>query len=86
MEVAAYGLSEATLLSAKEVKDSALVLSGQLRGRIPSLVSIGDTTLTAAEALQVMSRAVLGHPTEATPVADPDPYAPGGGWGSSKGL
>jgi peptidoglycan/xylan/chitin deacetylase (PgdA/CDA1 family) len=86
MEVAAYGLGSPKLLSSDEVKTSAILLSKQLRGRIPSLVSVGDTTLTAAEALQLMAKTIIGQPPEATPVADPDPYAPGGGWGSSNGL
>jgi peptidoglycan/xylan/chitin deacetylase (PgdA/CDA1 family) len=86
MEVAAYGLSGPKLLSEDDVKKSATLLSKQLRGRIPSLIGVGDATLTAAEALQVIAKTILGHPPEATPVTDPDPYAPGGGWGSSKGL
>ena len=86
LEVAAYGLASPKLLTQDDVRASAQLLSKQLRGRIPSLIGVGDTTLTAAEALQLMAKTVLGLPPEATPVADPDPYAPGGGWGSSKGL
>jgi hypothetical protein len=85
-EVASTGLRAPYTLDAEDVRATARQIAQRLGGHIPALVTIGTTTLTAAEALQVMARVYINEPANATPVADPDPFAPGGGWGISSGL
>ena len=80
----AQGSSSFTL-SAADVRAAAEALQPRLRGRMPALVTIGGRTLTAAQALQAFARVFLGEPAFISAVVDPDPYAPGGGWGQSIG-
>jgi hypothetical protein len=85
-EIAALNTRGPIQLDNAQVRVTATKLLPRLRGQIPSLITIDGRTFTAAEALQVMARVFLGDDAIVTPVADPDPYAPGGGWGTSKGL
>jgi hypothetical protein len=75
-----------TAFSAAELQAMVSTLHSRLRGHIPSLVSIGDQSLTAAEALQLMARAFTNQPLTASPVDNPSPYASDLGWGESTGL
>jgi hypothetical protein len=87
METARTGLGGSNVpLEAEDVRATARELLPGLSGQVPSLVSVGTHTLTAAEFLRVMALVVLNEPAIARGVNDPDPYAPGGGWGESKGL
>ena len=61
-------------------------LQPHLRGQVPSLISVGDHSLTAAEALKLMAKAFLGEPTVAVHVQNPQIFAEGYGWGESIGL
>ena len=72
-------------LSAADVRAAAQAVQPRLRGRTPALITIGGRTLTAAQALQAFARVFLGEPAHVSAVVDPDPYAPGGGWGQSIG-
>ena len=81
-----HSLKVACIRVCKNRRFTASKLLPRLRGQIPSLITIDGRTFTAAEALQVMARVFLGDAAVVTPVADPDPYAPGGGWGASKGI
>jgi len=85
-EVAPLNHRDPIALDKAKVHEMASKLLPRLRGQVPSLITIGEQTFTAAEALQVMARVFLKDAAIVTPVADPDPYAPGGGWGASKGL
>ena len=85
-EVAPLNSRDPIQLDEKQVRVTASKLLPRLKGQIPSLITIDGRTFTAAEALQVMARVFLGDAAIVTPIADPDPYAPGGGWGASKGL
>jgi hypothetical protein len=85
-EIAPLNTRDPIQLDTAQVRLTATKLLPRLRGQIPSLITIDGRTFTAAEALQVMARVFLGDAAIVTPVADPDPYAPGGGWGASKGL
>jgi hypothetical protein len=72
-------------IAPEAVRGAAEQLRSRLRGQLPSLITVDGHTLTTAEALQVFARVFLEEPAIVTPVHDPDPYAPGGGWGQSKG-
>lgn len=72
-------------MTPEAVRAAAEQLRSRLRGQLPSLITVDGHTLTAAEAIQVFARVFLDEPAIVTPVHDPDPYAPGGGWGQSKG-
>lgn len=85
-EIAPLNSRDPIQLDETQVRQTASKLLPRLRGQIPSLITIDGQTFTAAEALQVMARVFLGDAAIVTPVADPDPYAPGGGWGTSQGL
>jgi hypothetical protein len=85
-EIAPTGLHQPHPLTPSEVRATAGKIAQRLGGHIPALITIGTATLTAAEALQVMARVYLDEEAVATPVTDPDPFAPGGGWGASSGL
>ena len=84
-ETAPRGTSTDRSVTTEDVRSAAQQLLPRLRGQMPSLLTIGGQTVTAAEALQLFARAFLEEPTTISPVHDPDPYAPGGGWGQSKG-
>jgi len=87
VEVARTGLGTVRVpLSDAAVRHAARELLPGLKGHVPSLVSVGTQMLTAAEFLRVMALVHLSQPPEARGVADPDPFAPGGGWGESAGL
>ncbi len=84
LETARNGLGAKTIpLSAEDVRTAARELVPGLTGHIPSIVSVGAHSLTAAEFLRAMALTQLGKDVHARAVADPDPYAPGGGWGTS---
>ena len=85
-EVAPTGLRKSITLDAEQVRHTAHKISQRMGGRVPALITVGSQTLTAAEALQLFARVHLGHDAIASSVTDPDPYAPGGGWGTSEGL
>ncbi len=84
-EIAPHVPKRDAVLTEDEVRNAAQILKPRLRGRIPSLVSIGGHTVTSAQALQAFARVYLGETARVEPVVDPDPYAPGGGWGASIG-
>ncbi len=84
-ETAPRGAAGTFTLSSEDVRDAAASLRPRLRGQLPSLFTVGARTLTTAELLQALARVYLGESAIVTPVFDPDPYAPGGGWGQSKG-
>ncbi len=73
-------------LTEQAVRDAAVDLLPALVGQVPGFISVGTHNLTAAEFLRVMALVYLGLAPSARPVADPNPYAPGGGWGESEGL
>jgi hypothetical protein len=73
-------------LTEQAVRDAAVDLLPALTGQVPGFISVGTQSLTAAEFLRVMARVYLGLAPSARRVADPNPYAPGGGWGESEGL
>ena len=75
-----------TEVSPSEVAAMAARLQPHLRGQVPSLISVGDHSLTAAEALKLMAKAFLGEPTVAVHVQNPQIFAEGYGWGESIGL
>ena len=85
-EVAPTGLRSPKTFDPESVRLAAQEILQRLGGRVPALIDIDSATLTAAEALQLMARVYLGEDAVAEPVTDPDPYAQGGGWGSSDGL
>ena len=85
-EIAPLNNRDPIQIDRAQVRLTASQLLPRLRGQIPSLITIDGRTFTAAEALQVMARVFLGDAAIVTPVADPDPFAPGGGWGASKGI
>lgn len=84
-ETAQIATNTAAVLTAEDVRSAARTLRPRLRGRIPSLIGIGPHTVTSAQALQAFARIYLGESAPITAVIDPDPYAPGGGWGASIG-
>jgi hypothetical protein len=87
VETARTGLGATEVaLSPDAVRVTATELAPGLSGAVPSLVSVGDQTLTAAEFLRVLAMVSLNQAPVARGVSDPDPFAPGGGWGVSKGL
>ncbi len=85
-EVAPTGLHSPIDVDPTDVRAAAKAIRSRMGGRVPALLTMGGVTLTAAEALQLFARVYLGQKATAQPVTDPDPYAPGGGWGESKGL
>ncbi len=87
VETARTGLGNTEVpLRTEDVRATARELMPSLSGHVPSLVTVGSHTLTAAEFLRVMAMTTLNMEPVARGVSDPDPYAPGGGWGESKGL
>ena len=85
-ETARTGLGSQTLsLTPETVRQAARDLLPGLTGHVPSLVAVGSRSVTAAEFLRLMALVYLNHPPEARAVTDPDPFAPGGGWGESRG-
>jgi hypothetical protein len=83
LEVAQSSLRDPVPLDAARVRDAAEGLSPTTLQVVPAVVTVGDVTLTAAEFLRVMAQVVLSHDPVARRVGDPDPFAPGGGWGTS---
>ena len=63
---------------------TAQTLSSAVSQTIPSLVTVGSETLTAREYLVALAHHKLGLSPIARDTPDPDPYAPGGGWGTSE--
>jgi hypothetical protein len=83
LEVGQSSLTGAVPLDANDVRETAAALSPATLQAVPAVVTVGDVTLTAAEFLRVMAMVVLAHEPVARRVGDPDPFAPGGGWGTS---
>jgi hypothetical protein len=83
VEVAQSSLLESVPLDAANVRAAAEALSPATLQVVPAVVTVGDVTLTAAEFLRVMAQVVLSHDPVARRIGDPDPFAPGGGWGTS---
>ena len=83
VEVAQSALLGSVPLDAAQVRAAAEELSPATLQVVPAVVTVGDVTLTAAEFLRVMAQVVLSHDPVARRVGDPDPFAPGGGWGTS---
>jgi hypothetical protein len=83
LEVAQTSLRGSVPLDAVEVRAAAEALSPATMQVVPAVVTVGDVTLTAAEFLRVMAMVVLSHDPVARRMGDPDPFAPGGGWGTS---
>jgi hypothetical protein len=83
VEVARSTLLRKVSLDPREVAAAARALDPAGLHQVPAVVTVGDHTLTAAEFLRAMALTVLGETPEARPIADPDPFAPGGGWGRS---
>jgi hypothetical protein len=86
VEMARSGLGAPITLDLPAIKASARTLAADAGGSTPALVTVGSTTLTAAEFIQLLARVSLNRAPVASPVSDPDPFAPGGGWGQSAGL
>ena len=59
-------------------------LLDELPARVPSMLPVGDRMLTAAELLTAMAAAVRQDTPQSWPTANPDPNAPGQGWGTSE--
>ena len=70
----------------KDIVATAQLLHGAMGAHIPTVLNVGNTTLTAGEFLVAMSLVALGRPTVIQPIQDPDPFATGGGWGEVRGL
>lgn len=83
VEVAQTSLRGSVPLDAAQVRAAVKGLSPSTMEVVPAVVTVGDTTLTAAEFLRVMAMVVLSHEPVARRTGDPDPFAPGGGWGIS---
>jgi hypothetical protein len=83
LEVARSALRDPVPLPAAHVREAVKALSPATLQTVPAVVTVGDVTLTAAEFLRVMAQVVLSHDPVARVVGDPDPFAPGGGWGTS---
>jgi hypothetical protein len=75
-------LAGPTEISAEALQGSAGLILPSLQGNLPSLITVGDHTLTTGEYLVALARLAVGAPIRLQPVSSPDPYAPGGGWGS----
>ena len=73
-------------LTPADVRAATRDIMPGLSGQVPGFVTVSGHTLTAAEFLRVMAMVHLGEAPVAQPIDDPDPYAPGGGWGESSGL
>jgi len=71
-----------TTVSADELTAAAARLLPALQSSLPSLVSVGPHTLTMGEFLVALAHLHRGEATQTRPVRSPDPYAPGGGWGT----
>ena len=83
VEIAQTSLHGSVPLDAADVRAAAKALSPATLQVVPAVVTVGNVTLTAAEFLRVMAMMVLSHDPVARRVGDPDPFAPGGGWGTS---
>jgi len=79
-------LSESMEFSREQVSEMAVILKERLKGQVPSIVAIGSQSVTAGEALQLLSLYVLKRPLISTAVSNPKPFSPDFGWGSSVGL
>jgi len=66
-----------------QLKEASTTLSLAVSQTVPSLVNVGETTLTVREYLVALAYLKLGQTPVARDTPDPDPYAPDGGWGSS---
>jgi hypothetical protein len=78
--------STVTTLTEAEIRAAAAELLPGLSGQVPGFISVGAHTLTAGEFLRLMGRVYLGQSAIAQPINNPDPFAPGGGWGVSEGY
>jgi hypothetical protein len=83
IEIAETSLHGSVPLDAADVRAAAKALSPPTLQVVPAVVTVGNVTLTAAEFLRVMAMVVLSHDPVARRTGDPDPFAPGGGWGTS---
>ncbi len=71
---------------AAAVRDAAAAIAPYLSRQVPSLVDVGDYTLSAAEFLLAMAGVIRGEdPVVLSTPMNPDPYAEGLGWGDSTG-
>jgi hypothetical protein len=71
-----------TPISTDELTAAATSLLPALQSNLPSLVNVGPHTLTMGEFLIALAHLHRGEAVQARPVGSPDPYAPGGGWGT----
>lgn len=69
-------------LSDDAMRAAAERLLPALQTSVPSLVTVGEHTLTTAEFLLALAHMHRGEAATARAVGSPDPYAPGAGWGS----
>jgi hypothetical protein len=83
LEVAQTTLRDQVPLDPADVRAAVKGLSPTTLRVVPAVVTVGNITLTAAEFLRVMAMVVLSHDPVARRTGDPDPFAPGGGWGTS---
>ena len=79
-------LTETMEFSREQVSEMATILKDRLKGQVPSIISIGTHSVTAAEALQLLALYVLNRPLISTAVSNPKPLSPDCGWGASVGL
>jgi hypothetical protein len=78
-------LSSPLPLDPEALRAAARALAPSLQGSVPGLIDVGGHTLTPGELLVALADLRRGEPPVARPVGDPDPYAPGAGWGRSGG-
>jgi hypothetical protein len=82
-EIAQTSLHGSVPLDPTDVRAAVRALSPTTLQVVPAEITVGNTPLTAAEFLRVMAMMVLSHDPVARRTGDPDPFAPGGGWGTS---
>jgi hypothetical protein len=86
-EEARSALSGGETLPRASIVAAAAAIAPYLSYQVPNLIDAGDYTLTAAEFLVAMARALPGD-TDPVPLVtpgNPDPYSAGLGWGASTG-
>ncbi len=75
-------LSGPVALDEAALRATAQEILPRLSTQTPGLFTIGAHTLTAGEYLVALASLARGESPETHPVGDPDPFAPGGGWGA----
>ena len=63
------------------LRNAAADLLTRMDRQIPGLIRVGPHTISTGECLVALAHLALGQAITARPVASPDPYAAGGGWG-----